>query len=212
MTCLKKTILILQNCYLRSSFFVLFTRATENVLSHLNFGGWIWNVQMHTKIFFLFFLIFLNAFKIYFYNKCICSYETKDNVQRLHRSHHAVLERKQAWADVEDIRNIPLCTKIQSDFQAWHFEKSGNFSVRSAYQMLDNEEDERMSQKKKWKKIGWIEQTSASNSSNNDRMWTKLWKFQVPSKIRASPAVGVLIRLQRIHNFWCSMLIFTLFA
>jgi hypothetical protein len=38
--------------------------------------------------------------------------------------------------DSEVISNIPICTRRQDDFWAWHYEKSGIFSVRSAYRML----------------------------------------------------------------------------
>ena len=38
--------------------------------------------------------------------------------------------------DWEVIENIPLSMKPQDDFWAWHYEKSGIFSVHSAYQIL----------------------------------------------------------------------------
>jgi hypothetical protein len=38
--------------------------------------------------------------------------------------------------DVDVIKGIPLCTRIQGDCWAWHFERSGFFSVRSAYRAL----------------------------------------------------------------------------
>ena len=38
--------------------------------------------------------------------------------------------------DIEAIKNIPLSSMNQSDFWAWHYEKNGSFSVRSAYRML----------------------------------------------------------------------------
>jgi hypothetical protein len=38
--------------------------------------------------------------------------------------------------DREVIINIPLSTRRQSDFWAWHFDKNGIFTVRSAYSML----------------------------------------------------------------------------
>jgi hypothetical protein len=38
--------------------------------------------------------------------------------------------------DVEIIKSIPISMRAQSDFWAWHYEKKGLFSVRSAYQML----------------------------------------------------------------------------
>jgi hypothetical protein len=38
--------------------------------------------------------------------------------------------------DRELIMSIPLSTRQQDDFWAWHYDKSGVFSVRSAYRML----------------------------------------------------------------------------
>jgi hypothetical protein len=35
--------------------------------------------------------------------------------------------------DVDVIKGIPLCMCNQEDFWAWHFEKNGIFTVRSAY-------------------------------------------------------------------------------
>lgn len=38
--------------------------------------------------------------------------------------------------DAQLIKNIPLCYSRQDDFWAWHYERSGIFSVKSAYRML----------------------------------------------------------------------------
>lgn len=38
--------------------------------------------------------------------------------------------------DAEVINSIPLTTRRQADFWAWHYERTGVFSVRSAYRML----------------------------------------------------------------------------
>jgi hypothetical protein len=38
--------------------------------------------------------------------------------------------------DTMTIANIPLCTRKQEDFWAWHFDKQGNSVVQSAYYML----------------------------------------------------------------------------
>lgn len=45
--------------------------------------------------------------------------------------------------DVEAILNIPICTRRQDDFWAWHYDKNGLFSVRSAYRMLVNTKERR---------------------------------------------------------------------
>ena len=38
--------------------------------------------------------------------------------------------------DAKIVVSIPLCTRNTSDFCCWHFEKNGQFTVRSAYNML----------------------------------------------------------------------------
>jgi hypothetical protein len=35
-------------------------------------------------------------------------------------------------------QSIPICTRTAEDFWAWHYEKTGMFSVKSAYRMLIN--------------------------------------------------------------------------
>jgi hypothetical protein len=40
--------------------------------------------------------------------------------------------------DITAIESIPICTAYQEDIWAWNFEKSGLFSVRSAYRVLVN--------------------------------------------------------------------------
>jgi hypothetical protein len=78
--------------------------------------------------------------------------------------------------DKEVIMNIPLSTKVQDDFWSWHYEKTGVFTVRSAYRML-------MGIKKQ--REDWFDHRSeGSNNSGEQKSWTKLWKVQVPSKIR----------------------------
>lgn len=38
--------------------------------------------------------------------------------------------------DKEAIQNIPISSRAQADFWAWHYEKKGVFTVRSAYRLL----------------------------------------------------------------------------
>lgn len=79
-------------------------------------------------------------------------------------------------ADVEAILNIPLSTQMQEDFWAWHYDRCGIFSVRSAYRMIcaikTQQED-------------WLEhRPSHSNIAASKNSWTQLWKVRIPSKIR----------------------------
>jgi hypothetical protein len=78
--------------------------------------------------------------------------------------------------DVEAICSIPLCTRRMDDFWAWHYEKSGVLSVRSAYRLLI--------QTKK-RREDWLEGRAAgSGTAAEEKAWTRLWKVQVPSKLR----------------------------
>jgi hypothetical protein len=78
--------------------------------------------------------------------------------------------------DVDIIRNIPLCTRIQEDFWSWHFERNGQFSVRSCYRALAVTKRVRED---------WLDGNSAaSDSTREGKAWSKLWKISVPSKIR----------------------------
>jgi hypothetical protein len=77
--------------------------------------------------------------------------------------------------DWEIIENIPLSTMPQDDFWAWHYEKLGIFSVRSAYRMLI----------RKWESTSaWVEERlGRSDMKAQEKEWSDLWKIKVPSKI-----------------------------
>jgi hypothetical protein len=78
--------------------------------------------------------------------------------------------------DIEVIKGIPLCTQIQADFWARHFEKSGILSVRSAYHALITVKRTRED---------WLDEHSgSSNSATEGKLWAQLWKCSVPSKVR----------------------------
>jgi hypothetical protein len=78
--------------------------------------------------------------------------------------------------DAELIANIPLSTRRQSDFWAWHYERNGLFSVRSAYRMLINTREQRSA---------WLEDRAGSSRvSEEEKGWSMLWKVKVPSKIK----------------------------
>jgi hypothetical protein len=77
-------------------------------------------------------------------------------------------------ADVEVIRNIPLSHRRKKDFWAWHFEKTGVFSVRSCYRILASTKRVRED---------WLDERPSS-SGIDSKAWSKLWKLPVPSKVR----------------------------
>ncbi|XP_024310402.1 uncharacterized protein LOC112268687 [Brachypodium distachyon] len=78
--------------------------------------------------------------------------------------------------DVEIIQSIPICTRSADDFWAWNFEKTGVFSVRSAYRMLVST--------KRRREVWLDDRASISNQSATERSWTAQWKVRVPSKLR----------------------------
>ena len=76
--------------------------------------------------------------------------------------------------DAEAILNIPLNPAGGEDTLAWALEKSGIYSVKSAYrsQVTQNE-------------ISSLEEgTITESSSANKQLWTALWKLDVVPKVQ----------------------------
>jgi hypothetical protein len=75
--------------------------------------------------------------------------------------------------DAEEILRIRLPHSREEDYIAWHFEKSGIFSVRSAYRLalLQNSNNFCTGQQ--------------STNPNGDRpIWDVIWKAKVPQKVK----------------------------
>jgi hypothetical protein len=78
--------------------------------------------------------------------------------------------------DVETVLQIPLSHHRQHDLWAWHYDRKGIFSVRSAYRMLIYTRE---------KREAWLQGTSSGSSNQQvEKQWTALWRTRVPSKIR----------------------------
>lgn len=78
--------------------------------------------------------------------------------------------------DIEAIHSIPICTRRQTDFWAWQFDRSGLFTVRSAYKMLVST---------KFTREAWLDgRATGSNQKKAEKQWSSIWKTAVPSKIR----------------------------
>ena len=83
-----------------------------------------------------------------------------------------ILERFFHRNDIDEILKIKLPGGNYEDAVAWHYEKTGCFSVRSAYRLSMD-----------WKEIGTT--TSPSSNTNGERMvWKKLWALQLPPKVK----------------------------
>ena len=76
--------------------------------------------------------------------------------------------------DWELIESIRLSTSPQDEYWAWHYEKSGIFTVRSAYQLAVQLRDRENSSCC----------SSNSNPSGNRSLWNSIWKLNVPQKIK----------------------------
>jgi len=78
--------------------------------------------------------------------------------------------------DVPFILGIPICSSEIADSWAWHFERRGEFTVRSAYRMLTAT---------KQRREAWLEGSAGPSSTMQEsKDWKALWKVQVPAKIR----------------------------
>ena len=76
--------------------------------------------------------------------------------------------------EAEAILNIPLRAFGGEDFLAWALERSGNYSVKSAYRALTTQNELRALE----------EGTVVGSSSSEQQLWIALWKLKVIPKIR----------------------------
>lgn len=84
------------------------------------------------------------------------------------------LIRDNFWSlDVECILQIPLSQQKFEDNVAWHYTKTGVFSVRSAYYC---EWDDQYGSK--------LGQEGGQSSSMNHPVWKQVWKLKMPGKVK----------------------------
>jgi len=75
--------------------------------------------------------------------------------------------------DVEEILKIKPGYRLQEDLVAWAPEPHGQYSVRSAYRLLKEEQMKEESQ-----------QNVSSGASLSNEWWKLLWKLKIPPKVR----------------------------
>ncbi|KAI5335569.1 PREDICTED: reverse mRNAase [Prunus dulcis] len=75
--------------------------------------------------------------------------------------------------EVELIHSIPLSMRRPPDQLIWHYDRKGQFSVRSAYRVAQH-------------LLGSSTNTtaSASNTSADSILWRTLWKANIPAKVK----------------------------
>jgi ribonuclease HI len=102
---------------------------------------------------------------------------------RLRRVSHLIDQRLKTWdeakvrkyfyqCDVEEILKIKLSPNIGTDWVSWYFEKSGLFSVRSAYRLAMREKYE----------VGVM--ASSATPEGERSVWKAIWHANVPSKVK----------------------------
>lgn len=73
--------------------------------------------------------------------------------------------------DVQAVRQIPLSFASHDDCWAWQYERSGSFSVRSAYRMLVET---------KMQREDWLNGAAVnSNKEEEEKNWSRLWKIML---------------------------------
>lgn len=89
---------------------------------------------------------------------------------------HAKLQQFLTPMDAEAASSIPLPTRRYDHLWAWHYEKSGVFSVRSAYCMLVQRQEN---------VTAWLQnKPGCSDVEADEREWSAIRKLRVPSKIK----------------------------
>jgi hypothetical protein len=76
--------------------------------------------------------------------------------------------------DAEAMLQIPLSMRVSEDVLAWAKEKSGEYSVRSAYRALVLYDGHEIAQGS----------DAVSSSMGDEGLWKKLWKINVVPKVR----------------------------
>ena len=68
------------------------------------------------------------------------------------------------------IKAIPLCVTHQVDCLIWPRSRDGEYSVKTGYELLCEREQ--------------MEKASVSDTTNKKLFWKRLWKMNVPNKIK----------------------------
>ncbi|KAK6128871.1 hypothetical protein DH2020_037388 [Rehmannia glutinosa] len=72
--------------------------------------------------------------------------------------------------DADRICSMHISRRLPPDKMFWRYTSNGNFSVKSAYQVIKNQ----------WEQSN----TDITSSSNISSVWKKMWNFRLPPKIK----------------------------
>jgi hypothetical protein len=103
---------------------------------------------------------------------------------RIRRADHLIIQNPSRWnehlirkifymEDAEWILKQKLPRNTCHDFLAWHYEKTGEFSVKSAYRLAYN-----LQHGVRWKA------GSSASKDNSRNVWKPIWNSNVPSKVK----------------------------
>uniref|UniRef100_A0A453LJ72 Reverse transcriptase zinc-binding domain-containing protein n=1 Tax=Aegilops tauschii subsp. strangulata TaxID=200361 RepID=A0A453LJ72_AEGTS len=96
--------------------------------------------------------------------------------------------------DVREILKIHTSSRQRQDFFAWHPEKNGQFSVRSAYHLATTVHDDQ-----------FAGGASSANPDGNRPIWNLIWQSSVPLRMKhtacraASGALATATCMQYRH-------------
>ncbi|EEC84030.1 hypothetical protein OsI_30257 [Oryza sativa Indica Group] len=88
--------------------------------------------------------------------------------------------------DVEAILNIRLSSRLEEDFIAWHPDRLGRFSVRSAYHLAVA--------------LAQVDDGSSSSGNGSSRAWNALWKCNAPQKVKIFAWRAITNSLTTLEN------------
>lgn len=100
--------------------------------------------------------------------------------------------------DAQRILNIPLALSMMEDFVSWNYNRTGIFTVKTAYHMEWDQQHGR----KLWR-------TNSMISASTSPIWSILWKLRVPAKVKihywralygAIPCRGIMANRHMITN------------
>jgi hypothetical protein len=113
-----------------------------------------------------------------------------------------LLTNKFSQVDIDRIMQIPISGIAGEDWTAWAYEKSGLFTVKSAYRMLVSQPREQQGR------------AATSSSNGKEHLWKSLWKLKVVPKVRVfwwrvmrgiMPDFSTLTRRHVRDNSTCSI-------
>lgn len=88
--------------------------------------------------------------------------------------------------DVAEILKIPLPNQQSEDEVLWHFDKRGEYSVKSGYQLA----------------LRIKFPNEASCSINSSKQWNALWTLEIPEKIKIFMWMAAKNLLPSAENLW----------